>query len=125
MNLVKAFCCVMACVVLASCSSVTSLSTHRDATIYLHGSNRAVGTGSAVYQDSKPVWASTTFRVEAPGCDPTLFTIYRSDDIQFGRVLGGFLVLIPWLWAGDYEKSYGIALKCDSNYQDRTQGAYR
>ncbi len=112
MSLVKITWVVVISLLLAGCTSVTKLSVHRDAAVYLHDSNRVLGHGEVFYQDSKPVWGTTTFRIEAPGCNPKLLTIFRSDDISFWRVVGGFIVIIPWFWAGDYEKSYGVVLDC-------------
>jgi hypothetical protein len=115
---------ILTSMALTACASTTRLSTHRDATIYLQATGEPIGTGNATYQDSKPVWADTTFRVEANGCDTKLFTIHRSDDIQAGRVIGGFFVLFPWLWAGDYNQSYGIPLDCESDFNERMKAKY-
>lgn len=97
---------------LASCVSHTRISTEVNATITEVDSGRAIGTGSADYKDSKPVWRTTTFRIEKEGCDTKELTIHRSDDINIAAIIGGFFFFIPWLWAGDYHRTYGVALQC-------------
>ncbi len=113
MSLIKVTWIVVFCLLLAGCSSVTKVSANKDSMIYLHDSNILLGRGDVLYDDAKPVWGTTTFRIEAPGCKPELLTIYRSDNISFWRFVGGFIVIVPWFWAGDYNRSYGVSLKCD------------
>ncbi|MCA9545714.1 MAG: hypothetical protein KC613_15020 [Myxococcales bacterium] len=94
------------------CVSHTRITTEVNATIIEADSGRAIGTGQGDYSDSKPVWGSTTFRIEKEGCETKELTIHRSDDISVGMVIGGFFLIIPWLWAGDYHRSYGVSLQC-------------
>ena len=100
------------------CSSRTRITTEVNATIYEVDSGRALGTGEADYQDDKPVWSKTTFRIEKEGCRTKELVMNRSDDVSFGRFLAGFFLITPWLWAGDYHTSYGASLECG-----RTEGA--
>lgn len=94
------------------CSSRTHITTHRDATIFDDSSNRALATGELWYEDSEPVWVSKTFRVEHPDCKTRWLTINRSDDVSVGRVFVGLFTLVPLLWSGDYEASYGVQMEC-------------
>lgn len=100
-------------ILMMGCASSTRLVTHRDATIYDNETNSAVGIGEATYRDSKPVWSSKQFRVERQGCKSQVLTISRSDDVSVFRIIAGFFVLFPWVWAGDYHASYTIPLPCD------------
>jgi hypothetical protein len=97
---------------LQGCASRTRITTEVNATIYETQSGRALGTGSADYQDRKPLWGSTTFRIEKEGCKPKELTIYRNDDISPTMVITGFIFVFPWVWMGDYQPSYGTSLEC-------------
>jgi hypothetical protein len=94
------------------CASRTRISTEVNATIFDSQSGRAIGTGVADYQDRKPFWGSTSFRIEKEGCKTKELTIYRNDDISPGMVIGGFFLIFPWVWMGDYQPSYGASLEC-------------
>ena len=98
--------------VLAACASRTRITTEVNATIYEADTGRALGTGEADYQDKKPVWASTVFRIEKEGCRRKDLVINRSDDISIGMILAGFFLIFPWIWSGDYHPSYGASLEC-------------
>ena len=97
------------------CASRTRISSNTGATIYEVSSGRALGTGEGTYEDLQPVWADTQFRAEKKNCDSRTITINRSDDISVFRILAGFFVILPWIWAGDYLPSYGIPLQCEGD----------
>jgi hypothetical protein len=103
---------VAAILTIQGCASRTRITTEVNATIYDSQNGRAIGTGVADYQDRKPFWSSTTFRIEKEGCKTKDLTIYRSDDISPGMVIGGFFFILPWIWMGDYQPSYGASLEC-------------
>ena len=103
-------------VTLLGCASTTTITTEPDATIYDANTNVALGKGSAMYTDSKPVWGKTTFRVERPNCPPQTFRISRSDQLSTGRMIAGCLLLYPLLlWSGDYKAAYEVPpAPCDN-----------
>lgn len=96
----------------AGCASRTRITTEANATIVEADTGRAIGTGVGDYQDSKPVWSSTTFRIEKEGCKTKDLTINRSDSMSIGMILAGCFLIVPWLWSGDYHPSYGTSLEC-------------
>lgn len=108
----------LAYICLQGCASQTRITTEVNATIYEVQTGRAVGTAAADYKDRKPFWSSTSFRIEKEGCKTKNLTIHRNDSINAGRTIGGFFFILPWIWIGDYEPSYGVSLECG-----RTEGA--
>ena len=110
--------CVIICV-LSACVSRTQITAHRDVTIYEESSGRAIGTGETWYEDSSPVWTSTRFRLEGNDCKTRWLTINRSDSLSGLRIVAGFFVLLPWVWAGDYHPSYGAAMECEGKAAGR------
>ena len=103
---------IVAGLLIAGCASRTRITTEVNATIIVADTGKAIGTGTADYQDKKPVWSSTTFRIEKEGCKTKDLTINRSDDMNIGMLLAGCLLIVPWLWSGDYDPSYGTSLEC-------------
>lgn len=103
---------------LCACKSTTTIQTEEEATITEEGSSRSIGMEQAVYSDYKTFWGSTTFVITKDGCKKEYLTINRSDNIQGGRIFWGFFSLLPWLWAGDYERQYAVDLNCPKEMQE-------
>lgn len=96
----------------SGCASRTRITAQDGAEIYTE-SNELIGVGTAPYKDRKPVWGTTTFRVEKQGCETAHLTIDRSDELAIGPLIGGLFVLFPFFWTGNYRESYGVHMVCN------------
>lgn len=96
---------------LASCSSTTLItSTDPDARIFVNG--EYIGTGEALYTDKKVAFSRTEVTLKKPGCDPTDFSFRRDEKPDGGAIVGGILVLVPFLWVTEYKKEHNYEYDC-------------
>ncbi len=93
------------------CASSTMIrSTDPDAKIYIDGEYR--GVGQVQHTDTKIVGASTSVKIEKPGCEPQSFVLNRSEEFQVGACIGGVLVLVPFLWIMGYKSEHNYEYAC-------------
>lgn len=98
---------------LASCSSTTVIESNPSgAKVYLNGN--PVGTTPYIYRDSKIVGTTTAVKLEKEGCDPLNTTFSRDEEIDVGAIIGGLLVLVPFLWTMKYKPTHAYELNQNS-----------
>jgi hypothetical protein len=98
--------------VINSCSSTTIIRiSDPEAKIYIDGVPR--GKGSIIYSDTKVVGSVTMVKVKKDGCDEQNYIISRNEEFQVGPCIGGFFVLIPWLWIMGYQKEHYYEYVCE------------
>ena len=89
-------------VLLASCSSNTLIqSDPSGARLYLN--NEAVGRTPYTHTDTRIVGSTTTVKLEMVGYEPFYTTFSRDEAADVGAIIGGFFLLIPFLWALKYK----------------------
>ncbi len=96
---------LLACsVLLTSCVSTTMIKSNPSgAKLYLNG--EPVGTTPYTHSDTKIVGTSTDVKLEKEGYE-TLYTYFtRDEEIDVGAIIGGFFVVIPYLWIMKYKPS--------------------
>ena len=99
-----------ASVLLSSCASTTLIqSTPSGAVVYLNGEN--VGVTPYQHTDTKIVGSTTTVRLEKEGYEEFNTSFSRDEEVDAGAIVGGFLVLIPFLWAMKYKPTHSYELK--------------
>jgi hypothetical protein len=100
------------CVALINaCASTTVIrSTYPEAKIYVDGEYK--GTGTVTHTDQKIVGSTTHVRLQAPNCRPETFSFARSEEFDVGACIGGFFVLVPWLWIMKYKPERTYEYEC-------------
>jgi hypothetical protein len=96
-------------VLFASCTSTTMIqSTPGGAKLYLNG--EPVGTTPYTYSDTKIVGSTTIVKIEMEGYEPLNTTFSRDEEVDVGAIVGGVLVLFPFLWAMKYKPTHTYEL---------------
>lgn len=98
----------LACI--AACSSSTVISSNpTGARLFLNG--EFVGTTPYTMTDTKIVGSQTLVRLEYPGYDPLNSVVIRNEEFDVGACIGGFLVLVPFLWIMGYKPTHHFELR--------------
>lgn len=94
----------------AGCASTTVLQTQPPgAQVKLDGV--PVGTTPYTLTDTKIVGSNTQLRFDLPGYQPYEVTLQRNEEIDVLPLIGGFFVLVPWLWVFKYKPTHTYALQ--------------
>ncbi|MFZ6052560.1 PEGA domain-containing protein [Halocola ammonii] len=87
---------------LASCASTTMIhSEPSGAQVFIDDEH--VGETPYEYKDKKIVGTCLTVRLEKEGYNPFYSSFCRDEEANVGAIIGGFLVLVPYLWAMNYK----------------------
>jgi hypothetical protein len=96
-------------ILLTSCASTTMIQSNPSgARVYLNG--EPVGTTPYTHRDTKIVGSTTTVRLEKAGYAPLNTVFSRDEEVDVGAVVGGFFILIPFLWTMKYKPSHTYEL---------------
>src|SRR5690606_25314065 len=91
-----------ALILFSSCASTTMIqSTPDGAKLYLNGDS--VGTTPYSHRDTKIVGSTNTVRLEKEGYETLNTSFSRNEEADVGAIIGGILVLIPFLWTMKYK----------------------
>jgi hypothetical protein len=94
----------------ASCASTTVIQSRPSgARIYLDG--QPAGVTPYTMSDTKIVGSTTMVRLEYPGYEPTTGFISRNEEVDVLALIGGLLVLVPFLWLMDYRPLHVFELR--------------
>lgn len=69
------------------------------------------GTTPYSYSDNKIVGSTTPIRLELDGYAPYLTTLVRSEKADVGAIIGGFFLLVPFLWTMEYNPVHTYELR--------------
>ena len=95
-----------------SCASTTKITTTDDeAKIYING--EYLGTGDAVYTDSKIVGSSNVVTLKKEGCRDNTYTFSRSEKFATGAFIGGIFLWPFLLWIMKYKPLRNYEFECD------------
>ena len=104
--------------VLISCASTTTIrvtdqddSIDRDVKIYIDGSYK--GKGEVVYSDTKIVGSITQVTLKKKGCRSNIHSLFRSEKLQIGALIGGLFVWVPFLWIMGYNPMHLYEFQCE------------
>ncbi|NNL96316.1 MAG: hypothetical protein HKO64_11905 [Xanthomonadales bacterium] len=101
----------LAVVVLAACSSTTTIRTSDpEARIYVNG--EYIGTGQAAYSDRKVSFSRNIVTLSKPGCPEQQHEFRRNEDPDGGAIIGGLLVGVPFLWVTEYKDQRAYEYDC-------------
>lgn len=92
-------------VLFASCSSSTHLYTNpKGAAVYLNGVH--VGKTPYTMTDTKITGTVTQLTFKKEGYEDFDVAIARNEELDVGALIGGILVLIPFLWIQKYQEAH-------------------
>jgi hypothetical protein len=94
----------------AGCASSTVLQSQPPgARVLLNG--LPVGTTPYTMTDTKIVGSTTMIRLEYPGYQPLDTVISRNEEVDVLALIGGLLVLVPFLWVMRYQAAHLYVLQ--------------
>lgn len=97
-------------ILLTSCASTTMIQSNPSgAKLYLNG--EYVGETPHTHSDTKIVGSTTTVRLEKEGYETFNEAFSRNEEADVGAIIGGILVLFPFLWTMKYKPSRTYELK--------------
>jgi hypothetical protein len=92
------------------CASSTLIQTQPPgARVYVNGA--AVGTTPYTMTDTKIVGSTTAIRLELPGYQTLDTTISRNEELDVLPLIGGLLLLVPFLWVMKYQAGHNYQLQ--------------
>jgi len=99
-----------ASVLWSSCVSTTLIQSNPSgAKLYLNG--EPVGTTPYTHQDTRIVGSTTAVKLEKEGYAPLNTSFTRDEEVDAGAIIGGILVLVPFLWTMKYKPIHTYELK--------------
>lgn len=76
--------------------------------MYLNGEK--VGVTPHTHSDTRIVGARTTVTLKKEGYQDFTATFSRDEQVNVGAIIGGVLVLFPFLWTMDYKPMHNYEL---------------
>ena len=105
---------LFAAMVLTACSSTTVIkSSDPEAQILVNG--EYLGTGEATYTDRKVAFSKNTVTLRKTGCADQQHEFRRDEDPDFGAIISGFFVYVPFLWVTEYKEQRGFEFNCSED----------
>ena len=102
---------VLAVLVISACSSTTVIrSSDPDARIFVNG--EYIGTGQATYSDRKVAFSKNNVELRKEGCENQSHVFARNEKPDGGAIVGGVLVLVPFLWVTQYKDERAYEFQC-------------
>lgn len=96
-------------ILLSGCVSTTMFqTTPSGAKLYLN--DELVGNTPYTYSDTKIVGTTTTVKIKAEGYQDFNYVLKRNEEANVGAIIGGILVLVPFLWIMDYKPMHNFEL---------------
>ena len=96
-------------ILFSSCASTTLIQSYpSDAKVYVDG--EYAGRTPYWYTDSKILGSRTDIDILKDGYEPLYTTIFRNEQLDFGAVLCGFYVWVPFLWSLKYKPAHNYEL---------------
>lgn len=96
-------------VLLASCASTTLIQSYPSgAKVYID--NQPVGTTPYWYSDTKIMGSVTNIDLVKEGYEPYYTSLSRTEDVNIGAIIGGFVCWVPFLWTMQYKPSHNYEL---------------
>lgn len=94
---------------ITGCSSTTLIKSEPSgARLYLNGEK--VGTTPYTHTDTKIIGSVNTVVLKKEGYQDFSAVFARNENVNVGAIIGGVLVLFPFLWAMDYKPVYSYEM---------------
>src|SRR5512143_2790950 len=114
---------VTAAALMTACSSSTVIrSNPSGAKVFIDGA--MVGTTPYTMTDTHIVGSTTHVRLEYPGYAPTDMSISRNEEFDVVACIGGFFLLVPFLWIMGYKPDHTFELQPGGAYPGYPQQGY-
>jgi len=111
-----------ATIFITGCTSTTLIqSTPSGADVYID--NQKMGVTPYTYSDQKIVGSSTPILLKKAGYKDLNVMLQRTEQADVGAIIGGCLVLVPFLWVCDYNPMHNYSLESGTNDQNQSQPA--
>ena len=95
--------------VFMGCASTTTIKSRPDgATVYVD--NVKIGTTPMQHSDTDIAGSTRSLKLTKEGYKP-LETTIRKNELQWGPLIGGLLVFIPFIWILGYPGTYDFELE--------------
>lgn len=94
---------------LSGCASTTVFqTTPSGAKIYIN--DELAGNTPYTYSDTKIVGTTSIVKIKADGYEDFNYVLKRNEEVNVGAIIGGILVLFPFLWVMDYKPMHTFEL---------------
>jgi len=101
--------CLLLVASLTGCTSTTVIkSVPEGATVYLNGER--VGTTPYILSDTKIVGSSNSITLKKEGYRDFDAVFSKTEEADVGAIIGGVLVLVPFLWTMGYKPTHTYEL---------------
>ncbi len=98
-----------AIILFASCASSTLIQSYPSgAKVFINGEQ--VGVTPYWYTDTKIMGTVTNVDLIKEGYQPLFTSIERNERVDFGAILGGFCLWVPFLWTMQYNPTHNFEL---------------
>ncbi len=106
----RSICLILAATIfLSSCASTTLIeSSPSGATVYID--NQKKGITPYPYTDTKIVGSSTQVTLKKEGYEDFNVVLVRNERADVGAIIGGILVIVPFLWIMKYDPTHNYEL---------------
>lgn len=95
---------------MTGCASTTMIKSVPDgATIFLNGEK--VGTTPYTHTDTKIIGARNSVILKKDGFQDFSTTFVRDEEANIGPIIGGFFVMVPFLWALGYKPIHSYEME--------------
>lgn len=108
---------ILACAILFSSCSSTTLIQSRPSGANLYLNDEFVGTTPYTHTDTKIVGSTTIVLLEKEGFEPFHTSFSRNEEADAGAIIGGILFLFPFLWTMKYKPSRIYELRPEYGFQ--------
>jgi hypothetical protein len=96
-------------ILLSSCASTTMFqTTPSGAKLFMN--DELVGNTPYKYSDTKIVGTKTEVKIKAEGYEDYNYVLQRNEKANVGAIIGGFFLLVPFLWTMDYKPEHNFEL---------------
>ncbi len=99
--------------IFASCSSTTTIIvSDKDAKVYVNGEYK--GKGTASHSDTKIVGSSSVITLKKKGCETQTHYFTKNEKLDYGALVGGIFLIVPFLWIMKYKPMHIYEMECDA-----------
>lgn len=96
-------------VFVSGCATSTVIKTvPENAEVYIDGQLK--GNSPVTHSDSEPAWSKKTVLLKKPGYKDKTVEL-KKEKVQVGPIIGGVLLLFPFIWMFGYEDSVSFDLE--------------
>lgn len=107
----KPYISILSLLLLSACSSSTVIrSSDPEARIFVNG--EFLGTGEATYTDRKVAFSKNEVVIRKEGCAAVENSFRRNEEPDFGAIVSGILITIPFLWVTEYKDEHAYEFDC-------------